>query len=147
MARELDAEVFQRITLVGRLIPELEASGVSCFADRDLEIRDGVMAYIGGQPDERQRIPTGRQNAVVMPNARWASCIDWDTENPLGRRSNDDISLLLELSAGNSPAGWSSGDIKGLQFASIAGKAYELASARGLGQSLDIHQFLQDIPT
>lgn len=105
------------------------------------------MAYIAGQPDERQRIPTGRQSAVVMRNARWVPCINWDTESPLGRESNDDISLLLELSAGNSPAGWSSADIKGLQIASIAGKAYELASARGLGQSLDIHQFLQDIPT
>lgn len=145
--RELDAEVFQRITLVGRLIPELETPGASCFTDRDLEIRDGVMAYVGGQPDERQRIPSGRQTAVPMRNARWTSCIDWEMEKPLGRKSDDEISLLLELSAGNSPAGWSSGDIKGIQFASIAGKAYEIASARGLGQSLDIHHFLQDIPT
>lgn len=146
-SRELDTEVFQRITIVGRLVPELDASGVSGFSDRDLETRDGVMAYVAGQPEERQRIPNGRQNSVAMPNARFVPCVKWETGSSLGRESADDIALLLELSAGNSPAGWSSGDIKGLQFASIAGKAYELASARGLGKSLDIHQFLQDIPT
>jgi ornithine cyclodeaminase/alanine dehydrogenase-like protein (mu-crystallin family) len=145
--RELDPEVFRRISLVGRLIPELDASGVSVFSDRDLEIRDGVMSYIAGQPLERERIPAGRQSAAAMANARWVPCVNWDTENPRGRESDEDISLLLELSAGNAPAGWSSGDIKGLQFASIAGRAYESASSRGLGQSLDIHQFLQDIPT
>jgi len=146
-SRELDPEVFQRITVVGRLIPELDTSAASGFSDRDLEIRDGVMAYIAGQPEERQRIPNGRQNSVAMPNARHVPCVKWETESPLGRESGDDITLLLELSAGNAPAGWSSGDIKGLQFASIAGAAYELALSRGLGQSLDIHQFLQDIPT
>jgi len=37
--------------------------------------------------------------------------------------------------------------MQGIQFAAIAGKAYELASAHDLGKPLDIHLFLQDIPT
>jgi len=145
--RELDADVFQRITLVGHLVPQQRSSDVSGFTDRDLETRDGVLSYIAGQPHEREGIPAGRQNQKLMAGARWVPCLDWETETPRGRHSDADIALLLELSAGNSPAGWAVGDIKGIQFAAIAGRAYELAAARGLGQSLDRNLFLQDIPT
>jgi len=37
------------------------------------------------------------------------------------------------------------GGLRGVQFAAIAGKVYELARARGLGRELPTQWFLQDI--
>jgi hypothetical protein len=64
----------------------------------------------------------------------------------VGRQSDEDITLLAEL-AGSNSRGLASSGIQGIQFAAIAGRAYELASARGLGKPLDRELFLQDIPT
>ena len=103
------------------------------------------MAYVAGQPEERQRIPAGAQK-FDMPNARWHPCVDWQTERPAGRNSETDISLLAELSA-TFPLGLASSSVQGIQFAAVAGLAYERATARSLGRPLDLDLFLQDIPT
>ncbi|MGH7830495.1 MAG: hypothetical protein ACREP8_09995, partial [Candidatus Binatia bacterium] len=72
-------------------------------------------------------------------------CVDWEKETPLGRDSDEDITLLAELTAGSLPGESSSSGLQGIQFAAVGGRAYELAAARGLGKPLDIHLFLQDI--
>lgn len=143
--RELDQAVLRRITLVGYLTFKRNPLNVSGFSDHNFEIRN-AMVYLAGQPNERQHIPVGRERRIAMPNARWVACIDWKTETPLGRESKEDIAFLAELSAGSLPGGSSSGGIQGLQLASVAGRAYELALARGLGISMDTQLFLQNIP-
>ncbi len=143
--RELGTGVLERVTLVGYLVFGEDPLDISRFADHNFEIRAGTMAYVAGQPEERQRIPAGAQK-FDMPNARWHPCVDWQTERPAGRNSETDISLLAELSA-TFPLGLASSSLQGIQFAAVAGLAYERAAARSLGRSLDLDLFLQDIPT
>lgn len=145
-SRELDQEVSRRVTLVGYLVFEGDPLKLEGFTDANFEIRANVMAYVSGQPEERQRIPTGKDKEVTLVNARWVPCLDWKTEQAIGRQSDEEITILAEL-AGSNSRGLASSGIQGIQFASIAGRAYELASARGLGTLLDRQLFLQDIPT
>ena len=144
--RELDEEVLRRITVMGYLVFKQDPLNFSGFSDHNFEIRAGVMAYVAGQPQERKIIPKGREGEFQMPNARWVPCVDWSTEAPIGRESDGDITLLAEL-ASTFPSGLASSSIQGVQFASVAGRAYELAASRGLGKCLDRSLFLQDIPT
>ena len=144
--RELDEEVSRRVTLVGYLAFQADPLKLEGFSDDNFEIRANVMAYVAGQPEERERIPAGKETEMALLNARWALCVDWETGKPLGRQSDEDITLLAEL-AGSNSRGLASSGIQGIQFAAVAGRAYELASARGLGKPLDRQLFLQDIPT
>jgi len=144
--RELDKEVSRRVTLVGYLAFQADPLKLEGFSDDNFEIRANVMAYVAGQPEERERIPAGKEKEMTILNARWAPCVDWKTGKPVGRQSDEDITLLAEL-AGSNSRGLASSGIQGIQFAAIAGRAYELASARGLGKPLDRQLFLQDIPT
>lgn len=144
--REIDAEALRRITVAGYLTFKDEPLVLSGFADDNFEIRAGVMAYVAGQPQERKIIPKGREGEFQMPNARWVPCVDWRTETPIGRASDEDITLLAEL-ASTFPSGLASSSIQGVQFASVAGRAYERAASRGLGTCVDRSLFLQDIPT
>lgn len=145
-SRELDKEVSRRVTLIGYLAFQADPLRLNGFSDDNFEIRANVLAYVAGQPEERQRIPARERKEITVSNARWVPCVDWETGNPIGRQSNEDIALLAELAGGNS-RGLASSGIQGIQFASVAGRAYELASARGLGKPLDRQLFLQDIPT
>lgn len=144
--RELDAGVSRRVTLVGYLAFQADPLKLEGFSDDNFEIRANVMAYVAGQPEERERIPAGKETEMTFLNARWAPCVDWETGKPMGRQSDEDITLLAEL-AGSNSRGLASSGIQGIQFAAIAGRAYELASAHGLGKPLDRQLFLQDIPT
>jgi hypothetical protein len=83
---------------------------------------------------------------MVLPNARWAPCVDWQTGKAIARQSDGDISLLADL-AGSNLHGLASSGIQGIQFAAVAGRAYEMALERGLGTRMDLGSFLQDIPT
>jgi len=145
-SRELDKEVFRRVTLVGYLAFRDDPLKIEGFSDDNFEVRANVMAYVAGQPEERERIPAGEERKITLLNARWAPCVDWETGKPVGRQSDEDITLLAEL-AGSNLRGLASSGIQGIQFAAIAGRAYEMASARGLGKALDRELFLQDIPT
>lgn len=145
--RELDREGFRRVTLMGYLVFKDEPLRLSGFVDDNFDVRMNVMAYLAGNLDERQRIPVVWDKKSSRPNCRWVPCIDWKTDTPLGREKEEDITLLAELTGSNFPGGLASSGIQGLQFAAIAGRAYELASARGLGKPMDIKLFLQDIPT
>jgi alanine dehydrogenase len=144
--RELDKEVSRRVTLVGYLAFQADPLKLEGFSDDNFEIRANVLAYVAGQPEERQRIPVGKEKEITLSNARWVPCVDWETGKPIGRQSDEDITLLAEL-AGSNSRGLASSGIQGIQFTSVAGRAYELASARGLGKPLDRQLFLQDIPT
>lgn len=144
--KELDQEASRRITLVGYLAFEGDPLNLEGFSDANFEIRANVMAYVSGQPHERQCIPAGKEKETTLANARWAPCLDWQSGRAIGRQSDEEITVLAEL-AGSNSRGLASSGIQGIQFASIAGKAYELASARGLGKALDRHHFLQEIPT
>jgi len=144
--RELDKEVSRRVTLIGYLTFQADPLKLEGFSDDNFEIRANVMAYVAGQPEERERIPAGKEKEITFPNARWGPCVDWETGKPIGRQSDEDITLLAEL-AGSNSRGLASSGIQGIQFAAIAGRAYEMASARGLGKPLDRELFLQDIPT
>ena len=143
---ELDDQVFQKITLVGQMLNR-SLLDVSRVVDDNFELRLNVMAYVAGQPEERAKIPTPKEKQVVMPHAKWVPCVDWATERPLGRQSDDDICLLAELVGSTLPGAIASAGIQGLQFAAIAGRAYELAEAKGAGKEMPLDMFLQDIPT
>jgi len=145
-SRELDQEVLRRVTLVGYLVFEGDPLKLEGFTDANFEIRTNAMAYVSGQPEERQRIPAGKEKEITLVNARWTPCLDWQTGAAIGRQSDEEITVLAEL-AGSNSRGLASSGIQRIQFASIAGRAYELASARGLGRLLDRQLFLQDIPT
>jgi hypothetical protein len=144
--RELDAEALRRITVAGYLVFKDEPLVLSGFSDDNFQIRAGVMAYVAGQPEERNKIPRAREGEFQMPNARWIPCMDWKTERPIGRESDDDITLLAEL-ASTFPSGLASSSIQGVQFAAVAGLAYERAASQGLGTHVDRSLFLQDVPT
>lgn len=142
---EFDPEVCQKITLLGYLL-DRKPLDLSSFSDDNFEIRTSVMCYIAGQPEERDRIPVGHGRGVKLPKARIAPCMDWKTEKPALANSGKDIAVLAEMSGGLL-GGVASAGIQGLQFASVAGRAYELAAQRGLGKELSTELFLQDIPT
>lgn len=146
-SREFHEEVFQRITLVGYLAFAQDPLDISGFSDDKFDVRGNAMAYVAGQREERESIPIGREKDVITPNARWVPCVDWATEKPLGREADGDIALLAELSGSNFRGGLASSGIQGIQFAAVAGRAYEMASGQGLGKPLDIQLFLQNIPT
>jgi ornithine cyclodeaminase/alanine dehydrogenase-like protein (mu-crystallin family) len=144
--REIEPAVLRRITVMGYLVFGEEPLKLAGFGDHRFEIRAGVMSYVAGQSAETEGIPKTGQQPMEMPHARWVPCVDWETGKVLGTDSPADIALLAEV-ASTFPSGLASSSIQGVQFASIAGRGFELASARGLGRSLDIRRFLQTIPT
>lgn len=145
--REVGQDFYDRISLVGYLTFKEDPLNIAAFTDDNFEIRMKVMAYVSGQPDERERIPKLRERRIFMPECRWVPCVDWQTEKTLGRTSDEDITLLAELSGSNFQGGVSSSGIQGLQFASVAGAAYQLAAAQNVGHALDSEMFLQDMRT
>ena len=142
---ELDQEVLNRITLIGQMLERtpLQLNG---FRDDNFEVHMNALAYVSGQPDERASIPEAANRRPDWGNTPVVSCVDWATEQPAIARSPDDISILAEL-AGGITGDLASSGIQGLQFAAVAGRAYELAAAQGLGMELPTEMFLQDIPT
>jgi alanine dehydrogenase len=145
--REVGQDFYDRISLVGYLTFKEDPLKIDAFSDDNFEIRMKVMAYVSGQPDERERIPRLSERRIFMPGCRWVPCVDWQSETGVGRTRDEDITLLAELSGSNFQGGLSSSGIQGLQFASVAGAAYELASRQNIGQRLDTQLFLQDVRT
>jgi len=139
---ELDQEALRRITLVGYLTFEKNPLRISGFSDYNFEAGNSL-AYVAGQPEERKGLPVDTKRQQRTLHAEWVPCVSWNTETPVGRMSKEDITLLAELSAGSLPGETASSGIQGIQIASIAGRAYELASAKGLGLSMSTELFLQ----
>jgi hypothetical protein len=121
---------------------------VANFVDDDFEIRGDSMAYVGGQPEERAKIPRGVPTHDRYPNARYIDCCDWKTGKPYERDRWEEITILATNSMGihEGNAGASAGN-QGIQFAAVAGRIYENASRLEMGVKLPIEMFVQDIPT
>ena len=148
LTEELSPEGFGRIDVVGLLARRTPMS-LTGFVDDDFGgIRGDAMAYVGGQPDERIKIPVWKRSGERYPNARYADCINWETGEPFRRERPDLITSIATNSFGvlEGEAGPSSGT-QGIQFAAVAGAIYEGARQRGLGTELPREMFLQDTPT
>lgn len=88
-----------------------------------------VAGYVAGQPAERARLPW------KQPAEEGNYQLLWDVQagRAPGRTSPEQITLFINTGT------------QGLQFAAVAGRVYEAARARGLGQSMPSEWFLQDI--
>ena len=145
---ELGVDTTARIDSAGLLVRRSPVS-VKGYVDDDFGMRLNVMAYIGGQPEERAKVPVGRTSNNRYPNANYVDCCKWETNEPYWeRRKQGEITILANCSYGTleGEVGNSAG-IQGIQFASIAGRIYEGARARNLGMEFPREMFLQDLPT
>jgi alanine dehydrogenase len=145
---ELGADTCARIGSAGLLVRRSPVS-VKDYVDDDFGIRLNVMAYIGGTPEERAKVPVGKRSDNRYPNARYVDCCDWDTDAPYwSERRKDEITILANCSYGTleGEVGNSAG-IQGIQFASIGGRIYERARDMKLGIDFPREMFLQDMPT
>jgi alanine dehydrogenase len=88
-----------------------------------------VAGYVAGQPAERARLPW-KQPAE---EGNYRLLADVQAGRVQGRTSPDQITLFINTGT------------QGLQFAAVAGRAYQVASARGLGKPVPSEWFLQDI--
>jgi alanine dehydrogenase len=144
---ELSQEVCAKIEVAGLLTRRTPPS-VAKFVDDDFEIRGDAMAYVGGQPEDRAKIPRGVPTKDRYPNASYIDCCDWKTGKPYERGRSDEITILATNSMGihEGDTGASAGN-QGIQFAAVAGRIYENARKLEMGLKLPIEMFLQDIPT
>ncbi|MEC9342074.1 MAG: hypothetical protein VX663_11375 [Pseudomonadota bacterium] len=150
---ELDSSAWQRITKVGRLLNRTPLATEN-FQDDNFEIRQTVMSYLSGSPEERNAIPEKTEPFTArFDEHQYVPCIDWDDEQPCFEPAAEDVTLLAEVSTmiaahrdGIRP-GLASDGLQGLQFAAVAGRAYERARELGLGKELPNEWFVQDIPT
>jgi Predicted ornithine cyclodeaminase, mu-crystallin homolog len=144
---ELSRELCAKIEVAGLLTRRTPPS-VAKLVDDDFEIRGDAMAYVGGQPDERAKIPRGVPTKERYPNAKYVDCCDWRTGTPYKRGRWEEITILATNSMGihEGDAGASAGN-QGIQFATIAGRIYENARKLDIGDKLPLEMFLQDIPT
>jgi alanine dehydrogenase len=125
--RELDKEILGRADIIVQLgYGTIPASS----AVPDLEwTYGGVASYITGQPEERKRLPSHAHAEL----GEYASLIDLETGKASGRTSPEQVTLFINSGT------------QGLQFAAVAGRTYQLAKERGLGQPMPLEWFLQDI--
>jgi alanine dehydrogenase len=90
----------------------------------------GSASYVAGQPEERARIPNPKEDVY---KGKYESLIDLMAGKSPGRKSPDDITFFINSGT------------QGLQFAAVAGRVYELAKERKMGQEIPTGWFLQDI--
>jgi alanine dehydrogenase len=88
-----------------------------------------VGAYVAGQPQERARLPWKQPAA----EGQFRSLADVQAGRAPGRTGADQVTLFINTGT------------QGLQFAAVAGRVYQLASVRGLGQPMPREWFLQDV--
>lgn len=145
---EISPEGYARINVVGLLARRTPVS-LTGFVDDDFGgVRGDAMSYVGGQPDERKKIPVWQGGGERYPNAHYVDCVNWKTGEPYRRERPDLITTIATQSYGvlEGEAGPSSG-IQGIQFAAVAGAIYDGARRLGLGTELPREMFLQDTPT
>jgi alanine dehydrogenase len=125
--RELDDSIISRADVVVQLgihtiSPGAQVPGMEWPMS-------AVGAYVAGQPEERARLPWKQPAA----EGQYASLSDVHAGRAPGRTNSEQITLFINTGT------------QGLQFASVAGRVYQLASARGLGRPMPREWFLQDI--
>jgi len=89
----------------------------------------GVASYITGQPEERKRLPSSAHAEL----GEYTSLVELQTGQAAGRTNPEQVTLFINSGT------------QGLQFAAVAGRTYQLAKERGLGQPMPLEWFLQDI--
>jgi ornithine cyclodeaminase/alanine dehydrogenase-like protein (mu-crystallin family) len=144
---ELSEAAVAKVDTVGLLIRR-QPLAVSALVDQDLSLTKAAIAYIGGQAEERAKIPRGTPAPNRYAHARIVDCVDWETGEPYRRERSDEITLLANASYGTLEGeALNSAGIQGIQFAAVAGRIYQKAKQLGLGTSFPREMFLQDIPT
>ena len=127
-SREIDRDILDRADVVVQLGISTVPAGTPVA---DMEWPAGsVASYFAGQPDERRRVPAGGRKEE---HGEYPHLADVTTGRAPGRVSDDQVTLFVNSGT------------QGLQFASVAGRSYTRAKARGLGQHLPTELFLQDI--
>lgn len=89
----------------------------------------GIAAYITGRPEERARIPVTRGKE----QHKYPLMFEYGKNRAKGRTDSEEITMFLNVGT------------QGLQFASVAGRVYQLACKGGLGEGMPQEWFLQDI--
>lgn len=147
---ETDKEAHSRVGVIGYLL-DRRSLKLNDYSDDNFDVRMDGMAYLSGQPEERAIVPGNSppETAATGPggntmSARLAPCVDWETGQLASGRTSEDITRLAAFRFGTGNA---SGGIQGVQFAAVAGRAYELAEAQDLGVKLPDEIFLQEIPS
>jgi ornithine cyclodeaminase/alanine dehydrogenase-like protein (mu-crystallin family) len=97
------------------------------FADRN----DSGVAYIAGNGAEQKKIPVSPHHDIDNPNI--GTVPDIMAGRWVGRANDQQITFLNNQGT------------QGLQFAAVAGTAYSLAKAKGLGHPLPLEWFTQNI--
>jgi ornithine cyclodeaminase/alanine dehydrogenase-like protein (mu-crystallin family) len=145
---EFSPEVCAKISIAGILVRRTPPSAKGLIDD-GFGMKLHVMSWIAGTPEERAKVPVGPRSENRYVNARIVDCCNWITDQSFSeRREPDEITVLANHSYGTleGDIGISAG-IQGVQFASIAGRIYEGATAKGLGHKFPDGMFVQDIPT
>ncbi|HUY06938.1 MAG TPA: hypothetical protein VMU99_06740 [Acidimicrobiales bacterium] len=94
------------------------------------EVVGAIASYVIGQPDERARVP---RSSRVHRSAFPVLFPYGDPEGTRGRTSEEQVTLFFNNGT------------QGLQFASVAGSVYRLATEKRFGASIPLDWFLQDI--
>lgn len=92
---------------------------------------DGMFGYIAGTSEEAGRIPKAPLHEIDNPKI--GTIPDIIAGRWKGRTDDKQITFLNNQGT------------QGLQFAAVGGKAYELARTKGLGHSLPLEWFVQNI--
>ncbi|MFT7473645.1 MAG: alanine dehydrogenase [Verrucomicrobiales bacterium] len=125
--RELSTEVVDGVDRVLQLGEYSIGPGAN-VADMEFP-QSGAGAFVAGNENERARLPW-RKN---VEQRSFPSYIDLLSGKVEGRQSKDETILFVNIG------------VQGVQFASVAGQAYERALQAGRGKSMNTGQFLQDI--
>ena len=92
---------------------------------------DGMFGFIAGTPEEKKKIPAAPFHEIDNPNI--GTIPDIMAGKWIGRANDQQITFLNNQGT------------QGLQFAAVGGAAYKLAKAKGLGHSLPLEWFTQNI--
>ncbi len=125
--RELSEALLARAGTVIQLGSQTVPHGVQLPM---LEWRAGAIAsYVAGAPEDRARIPA----ASAASRREHPTLLDLELGTAHGRQHDDEVTVFV-------PTG-----TQGLQFAAVGGRTLELVRRRGLGRTLPIDWFLQEI--
>jgi len=129
-SKEISPDVIARADVIARL-----GSATLTFDKQPhgtIGGRDGVFAYFVGTAEEKKKIPTSPSHEMI-DNPQIGTIPDLMAGRWPGRTDERQITFLNNQGT------------QGLQFAAVGAKVYELAKANGMGHSLPIEWFLQDI--
>jgi alanine dehydrogenase len=128
-SNEVNQELLAKMDVIGRL--GTATMMIDHLPEGTINGSDGMFAYCAGTADEKGRIPTAPHRGVDNPKI--GTLPDLMAKRWAGRTNDQQITFLNNQGT------------QGLQFAAVGAKAYELATAKGLGHPLPSEWFLQDI--